>query len=71
MGTVVAKDWNLLYHLGGNGPWIEMEDGVVQGGIGPPNGCFVEQVHMVSKQGHSTIESATKCCIAPNSRHLS
>jgi acid phosphatase len=39
--------WNLLYHLGGNGPWIQKVDGVLEGGIGPPPQCRVEQVHMV------------------------
>ena len=44
------KDWNLLYHLDGNGPWIEKVDG--DGGDGvrgikPPEGCVVEQVHLV------------------------
>jgi acid phosphatase len=43
----IKKGWNLLYHLGGNGPWIEKVDGVVDGGIGVPEGCNVEQVHMV------------------------
>jgi hypothetical protein len=43
----IEKGWNLLYHLGGNGPWIEKVDGVVSGGIGVPKGCRVEQVHMV------------------------
>lgn len=42
-----GRGWNLLYHLGGNGPWIEKVDGVVKGGIGVPEGCRVEQVHMV------------------------
>jgi len=41
-----GRGWNLLYHLGGNGPWIEKVDGVVKGGIGVPE-CRVEQVHMV------------------------
>lgn len=41
-------DWNILYHIGGNGPWIQKIDGVVQKGFGPPPGCHVEQVHMVS-----------------------
>jgi hypothetical protein len=44
------NDWNLFYHLGGNGPWIEKlnarfgtydEDGKT------PEGCVVDQVHMV------------------------
>ncbi|WEW61413.1 histidine phosphatase family protein [Emydomyces testavorans] len=37
--------WNLLYHLGGNGPWIEKIDGVLDAGdhgIGPPPGCVVD-----------------------------
>lgn len=42
-----GRGWNLLYHLGGNGPWIEKVDGTVKGGIGVPEGCRVEQVHMV------------------------
>ena len=37
----------MLYHLGGNGPWIEKVEGIVEGGIGVPEGCRVEQVHMV------------------------
>lgn len=41
------NDWNILYHLGGNGPWVEKTIDVVDGGIGVPEGCAVEQVHMV------------------------
>lgn len=36
-----------MYHVGGNGPWIEKVDGVVEGGIEPPEKCSVEQIHMV------------------------
>lgn len=43
----VTKDWNILYHLGGNGPWVEKVHTVVEGGIAVPEGCEVEQVHMV------------------------
>lgn len=46
-GGAISSDWNILYHLGGNGPWIEKVDGVVEGGIAAPEGCKVEQVHMV------------------------
>jgi len=46
-GGAISSDWNILYHLGGNGPWIEKVDGVVEGGIAAPEGCNVEQVHMV------------------------
>ena len=50
----IERDWNLLYHLGGNGPWIEKIDGIVEGGIGVPKGCRVEQVHMVCRLAAST-----------------
>lgn len=43
----VTNDWNILYHLGGNGPWVEKVIDVVDGGIAVPKGCRVEQVHMV------------------------
>jgi hypothetical protein len=45
-GTL-TKDWNILYHLGGNGPWVEKVVDIVDGGIAPPEGCEVVQVHMV------------------------
>lgn len=46
-GLISSRAWNVLYHVGGNGPWIQKIDGVVEGGIGPPEGCVVEQIHMV------------------------
>ena len=42
-----SKTWNVFYHVGGIGPWIKKIDGVVDGGIEPPCGCRVEQIHMV------------------------
>lgn len=40
--------WNLLHHLGGNGPWIQHASSYgSQSAIEPPEGCKVEQVHMV------------------------
>lgn len=42
-------EWNILYHLGGNGPWIEKIDDVVEGGIRAPDGCEVDMVHMLSR----------------------
>lgn len=43
-----ARPWNILHHLGGNGPWIEKTDGGVEAqGVDPPEGCSVDQVHMV------------------------
>lgn len=51
-GGTIGKDWNILYHLGGNGPWIEKADGILDGGIALPEGCMVEQVHMVSRNSY-------------------
>lgn len=42
--------WNLFYHLGGNGPWIEKTDakyGTYNENGKPPPGCVVDQVHLV------------------------
>ncbi|KZM18908.1 acid phosphatase [Ascochyta rabiei] len=44
-----TKDWNILYHLGGNGPWVEKVIDVVESGIAVPDGCEVEQVHMMAR----------------------
>ncbi|KAI9754503.1 MAG: hypothetical protein M4579_004673 [Chaenotheca gracillima] len=44
-------DWDILYHLGGNSPWIKKIDGVVDTTVEPPAGCEVEQVHMMSRHG--------------------
>lgn len=44
---VRTPDWNILYHLGGNGPWVEKVDNIIEGGLAPPAACKVEQVHMV------------------------
>jgi hypothetical protein len=40
-------EWDLFYHLGGNGPWIPKVEGVIRGTLAPPAGCDVDQVHMV------------------------
>jgi hypothetical protein len=45
----MTEDWNILYHLGGNGPWIEKLENTVAGGIAAPEGCEVEQVHMMAR----------------------
>ncbi|KAH5224373.1 hypothetical protein HBI62_118900 [Parastagonospora nodorum] len=44
-----THDWNILYHLGDNGPWVEKVIDVVDGGIAVPEGCRVEQVHMMAR----------------------
>ncbi|KAL8654913.1 MAG: hypothetical protein Q9210_001217 [Variospora velana] len=43
-----TADWNIFYHLGGNGPWIRKVDAVAHGDIDAPKGCKVDQVHMAS-----------------------
>jgi hypothetical protein len=40
-------DWDLFYHLGGNGPWIPKIDGVEYSNAKLPKECSVDQVHMV------------------------
>jgi len=50
-GGKVDKNWNILYHLGGTGPWVQKIDGVVTNNVGPPPQCKVEQVHMLSRHG--------------------
>ena len=47
--TKAGPDWNILYHIGGNSPWIQKIDDVVESGFGVPAGCQVEQVHMVRR----------------------
>ncbi|KAF2737578.1 phosphoglycerate mutase-like protein [Polyplosphaeria fusca] len=58
----VTKDWNILYHLGGNGPWVEKIESVVEGGIAPPDGCDVTQVHMMARHAerYPTPAAATR-----------
>lgn len=41
--------WNILHHLGGNGPWIQNTHRVIDGEFDAPEGCKVEQVHMLSR----------------------
>lgn len=41
-------DWNMLYHLGGTGPWVQRIDGRGSESVVPPAGCQVEQTHLVS-----------------------
>jgi hypothetical protein len=37
----------MLYHLGGNRPWVEKVIDIIDHGIAPPEGSEVVQVHMV------------------------
>jgi hypothetical protein len=51
-GGSVDRDWNILYHLGGDGPWVQKIANVVEGEtVSPPEGCEVEQVHVLSRHG--------------------
>lgn len=51
-----VSPWNMLYHVGGNGPWIKKVDGTNGEDIEPPAECTVEQVHMVSKYRLKKVE---------------
>ncbi|KAF2669209.1 multiple inositol polyphosphate phosphatase [Microthyrium microscopicum] len=50
-GGKIDSTWNILYHLGGVGPWIQKIDDVITNDVGPPDGCTVQQVHMLSRHG--------------------
>jgi acid phosphatase len=43
----LVKGWNVLHHLGGNGPWIENAGEGAASNLAPPDGCSVDQVHLV------------------------
>jgi acid phosphatase len=43
------KEWNLFYHLGGNGPWIPKIAKVKYSDALLPDSCSVSQVHMLSR----------------------
>lgn len=45
--STTHENWDILYHLGGNGPWIPKVDGVYGDELSIPEGCHIEQVHMV------------------------
>jgi hypothetical protein len=41
------NDTRRMHHLGGNGPWIPKTDGPFGDDLSVPEGCQIEQVHMV------------------------
>lgn len=43
----LGKGWNVIHHLGGNGPWIENTGEGAASNLNPPEGCSVDQVHLV------------------------
>ncbi|KXL51435.1 hypothetical protein M433DRAFT_83301 [Acidomyces richmondensis BFW] len=40
---------DIRYHMGGNGPFIPKVRNIAERGIDPPEGCYVDQVHMVAR----------------------
>jgi acid phosphatase len=40
------QGWNILHHLGGNGPWIEHVKGEPSS-LATPEECSVDQIHLV------------------------
>jgi hypothetical protein len=50
--TAIQEDWNILYHLGGNGPWIPRKDGPFGDELRIPEGCQIEQMHVVGAMQH-------------------
>jgi hypothetical protein len=57
-------DWNLYYHLGGNGPWIEKTNarfGTYEKDGQPPEGCVIDQVHMV-RINKGALDQLKSCC---------
>lgn len=43
----LGKGWNVIHHLGGNGPWIENTGEDADPNLATPEGCSVDQVHLV------------------------
>jgi acid phosphatase len=39
--------WNILHHLGGNGPWIENIHEAAATSYDIPDNCSIDQVHLV------------------------
>ncbi|KAI7146696.1 phosphoglycerate mutase-like protein, partial [Hortaea werneckii] len=45
----VSEEWDPMHHMGGNSPWFPKNAGTVQEGLDLPQGCRVDQVHMISR----------------------
>jgi len=63
--------WDIRYHLGGNSPWIPKTRGIVNDGIEPPEGCRVEQVHMVWYATHESGHGKYVSDFVPSSSQIS
>ncbi|KAI7339633.1 phosphoglycerate mutase-like protein [Hortaea werneckii] len=44
-----SGEWDPMHHMGGNSPWFPKYAGTVQEGLDLPQGCRVDQVHMISR----------------------
>ena len=53
--SITERPWDLLYHLGGNGPWVQKIDDIVEGGLAVPTGCELDMIHLVCTKSHSEI----------------
>lgn len=63
LGSNNSTEWNLFYHLGGYGPYVPKVAGVASNTI-LPDGCRIEQVHMVSHGSEQAGESSlTQLCL--------
>lgn len=47
--STTGREWNLFYHLGGNGPWIPKHNAVGNVYTPLPEGCAVDQVHVLAR----------------------
>jgi len=47
LSSTAEEPWNVMQHQGGNSPWFQKTQGIIEGGIEPPAGCRIDQVHMV------------------------
>ncbi|GAB7345496.1 hypothetical protein MBLNU457_3816t1 [Dothideomycetes sp. NU457] len=43
------RQWNIHQHLGGNGPWTPRKGTLEELNLGVPQGCRIDQVHMISR----------------------
>lgn len=65
-------DWNMFYHLGGNGPWIEKSDarfGTYEKDGKPPPGCVIDQVHMVRRIRERHVQGQWRACLGLEKCH--
>ncbi|KAJ5742705.1 uncharacterized protein N7511_011106 [Penicillium nucicola] len=52
--------WNILHHLGGNGPWIKNIHHGVASSLETPEGCSIDQVHLVCTVADSIVKKLSR-----------